>query len=110
MQTLLNRYVLTLVLPPALSPLICVSRSGFRDVVRMDMPRTDCVYTEPTPITDEQPMVNGQLPKLRLDYILANDAFLSRYDNLTCTVVADEQSVGYLSDHYPIACSWPQQL
>lgn len=86
----------------------CVAISSeFEDLVRVFTNDTDCVYTEPTPITQEQPQVNGELPKLRLDYILGNKAALSvGGGTLKCSVVDDDDVVGYLSDHYPVECHW----
>lgn len=69
---------------------------------------TDCVYTEPTPIAHEQPAIDGYLPKLRLDYILGNEAVTHTFPDIHCRAV-NNTLVSFLSDHLPVTCEWPLQ-
>jgi endonuclease/exonuclease/phosphatase family metal-dependent hydrolase len=75
-------------------------------LVRAAVNDTDCVYTEPTPIAHEQPAIDGYLPKLRLDYILGNDAVLQQHPDMHCRVI-NNTVVSHLSDHLPVLCEWP---
>ncbi len=79
--------------------------SGLQDLVKESSPFSSCVYSEPTPITHEQPIISGRLPRLRLDYILANAQAVMNMPNVSC-LIRNNTVLERLSDHLPVLCTY----
>ncbi len=79
--------------------------SGFTDMCKATALPGECLFSEPTAITQEQPEVGGVTPDLRLDFALANSVMTSSFPALRCVIQQDDDT-NVLSDHFPIICQW----